>query len=355
MTSRMRTSRAGIDLIKAFEGFREHAVRLPDGRWTVGHGHVRTAHDGLRVSEKEAEELLKADLLPIEETIRSYVFATLTQNQFDALASFVFNISPAEFIRSDTLQRLNMGDVIGAAAGFDIWRQARLHGRIAVVDALVRRRAAEKALFLSSPDGWPNAPTPLVSPEPAGSPDVDAAAAASGQPALRADLAVGSDLSGGERVKLADDVPMSEADRLARILSRVERTAPSSPPKVRQPAPAERPASLTASGQRRIIDDTEQFDPGKDPSQLFSEALDAEKHVNGRVKRLGVLSNGALRIAPFVVLLALALLGLAIGLVELQRAGAGGSPAMATAVFVSGIVAAMSAYLIATRYSGGEI
>jgi lysozyme len=165
MTGRLRTSAAGLQLIKSFEGFRESASQLPGGRWTIGYGHVRTAREGLTISEKDAEDLLVHDLKPVEDVIATSVFAPLMQNQFDALVSFVFNISTAQFRESDILRNLNAGDFLAAANGFDLWRRARLNGRVMVVDALVRRRAAEKSLFLDHPSGRVAAPTPVVKPE----------------------------------------------------------------------------------------------------------------------------------------------------------------------------------------------
>ncbi len=165
MTARMRASAAGLELIKSFEGFRETATRLPDGRWTIGYGHVRTAREGLTISPKDAEDLLVYDLKPVEDAISAMIFAPLLQAQFDALVSLAFNISPGQFRDSDVLRNLNAGDYLAAANGFDLWRKARIHGRVMIVDALVRRRAAEKALFLEHPSGRPSAPTPIVTPQ----------------------------------------------------------------------------------------------------------------------------------------------------------------------------------------------
>ncbi len=165
MTGRMRISPAGIELIKSFEGFREIAVRLPDGRWTIGYGHVRTAREGLTITPKDAEELLKHDLRPVEQALGSLIYAPLMQGQFDALASLTFNISINQFRESDILAQINSGNYLAAANGFDLWRKAKLHGRVMIVDALVRRRAAEKALFLDHPSGFPSAPTPIVTPQ----------------------------------------------------------------------------------------------------------------------------------------------------------------------------------------------
>lgn len=161
----MRISPAGLQLIKSFEGFRETAVRLPDGRWTIGYGHVRTAREGLTISPKDADALLLHDLKPIENAVSNMIYAPLMQGQFDALVSLAFNISMGQFRDSEIVRLMNSGDYLGAANAFDLWRKARLHGRVIVVDALVRRRAAEKALFLDHPSGPPSAPTPMVTPE----------------------------------------------------------------------------------------------------------------------------------------------------------------------------------------------
>src|SRR5690606_25650775 len=189
MTGRLRTSRAGLELIKSFEGFRDVAVRLPDGRWTIGYGHVRTARDGLSITEKDASELLAQDLAPVESAIQALVFTPLNQNQFDALASLVFNIGPGRFRDSDVVRNLNAGDFLSAAGSFDVWRKARIHGRTMLVDALVRRRTVEKALFLEHPDGRAIAPTPLVTPEP------DLAMTASSDPSTGATAGSGPESS----------------------------------------------------------------------------------------------------------------------------------------------------------------
>ncbi len=165
MTGPMRISPAGLQLIKSFEGFRETAVRLPDGRWTIGYGHVRTAREGLSITPKDADELLLYDLKSIENAVSNMIYAPLMQGQFDALVSLAFNISLGQLRDSDIVRLLNSGDYLGAANAFDLWRKARLHGRVIVVDALVRRRAAEKTLFLQHPSGPPSAPTPMVTPE----------------------------------------------------------------------------------------------------------------------------------------------------------------------------------------------
>ncbi|THD63515.1 lysozyme [Phenylobacterium sp.] len=165
MLPRHRVSRTAIDLIKRFEGYRKTAAQLPDGRWTIGHGHTLTARQGAEVSPDDAEALLLYDLIGVAHAVNEAVFATLTQNQFDALASFVFNIGLDSFHQSGVLRRLNEGSLIQAACAMELWRKANVGGERIVVDALVRRRSAEKTLFLTPPGGvWVPAPSPILKP-----------------------------------------------------------------------------------------------------------------------------------------------------------------------------------------------
>lgn len=165
MSPRLSVSPAGYALIESFEGFRALAGRLPDARWTLGYGHTASAREGARVTRADARMLLKWDLAPIERLLNEEVYTPLTQNQFDALASFVFNIGIEAFRQSDVAARLAEGNMIGAAAAMAAWRRGRLGERVLVVDALVRRRAAEAALFLTHAGGPPVAPSPVLRPE----------------------------------------------------------------------------------------------------------------------------------------------------------------------------------------------
>jgi len=165
MLSRHRVSRAAIELIKRFEGCRRHAAQLPDGRWTIGYGHTLTAREGAEVSEADAEALLLYDLISVAHLVNENTFAPISQNQFDALCSFAFNIGSDNFRRSQVLKRLNAGAAVQAACAMDLWRKADFEGERIVIDALVRRRAAEKALFLTpAGDAWVPAPSPVLRP-----------------------------------------------------------------------------------------------------------------------------------------------------------------------------------------------
>lgn len=158
MASNMRTSRSGLELIKAFEGFRPRYKELPDGRWIIGYGHIRKTKEGARVSEDEAEAILREyDLPQVEQLVTDCVLAPLNQNEFDALVSLAFNIGAKAFASSDVVAHINSGNRLAAASAFDHWRRAKIGGRVQIVDVLVRRRAAEKSLFLKTVGHMPSA------------------------------------------------------------------------------------------------------------------------------------------------------------------------------------------------------
>ena len=165
MLPRHRVSRIAIDLIKRFEGYRQKAARLPDGRWTIGHGHTLTARQGAQVSEADAEALLLYDLINVAHAVNEWTYAPLNPNQFDALCSFAFNIGLENFRRSTTLRRINEGRMLEAALSMELWRRADFEGERIVIDALVRRRAYEKTLFLKPVDAWAPAPSPVLPPK----------------------------------------------------------------------------------------------------------------------------------------------------------------------------------------------
>jgi len=142
------TSANGLALIQQYEGFRSQPVRLPDGNWLVGYSHVRIGEPGQAVNENEALDLLTLDVAAYEKLVNARVTQPLNQAQFDALVSFAFSVGAEAFEQSQVLRRVNAGDFVAAACAIDAWRKADVGGEVVVVDSLVRRRAAEKALFL---------------------------------------------------------------------------------------------------------------------------------------------------------------------------------------------------------------
>jgi len=138
----------GLRLIKTYEGYRPVDRTLVSGQRVVGYGHRVRDDEAIILNKQEALTVLKSDLAPFEDMVNENVHAALTQSQFDALCSLAFNIGPKAFLTSDVLRALNNGRFLDAANGFDVWRKSEIDGQIYVVDALVRRRTAEKNLFL---------------------------------------------------------------------------------------------------------------------------------------------------------------------------------------------------------------
>lgn len=139
-----------IDKIKKHEALKLTAY-LPtkDDVWTIGWGHTKTARQGMVITETQAEDLLRQDLAWVEDTIKRLVKVPLEQNQFDALASLIFNIGGAAFAKSTVLRKLNEGDYKGAADAFLMWDKQRdkQTGKMNKLRGLTIRRTEERALF----------------------------------------------------------------------------------------------------------------------------------------------------------------------------------------------------------------
>jgi len=144
----MKVSQSGVALIKRFEGLELEAYQDIAGVWTIGFGHTETARAGMKISEREAEELLRQDLKPRERAVDELTRVPLNQNEFDALVSFVYNVGIAGYRGSTARRRLNNGDRSGAAQALTWWNKATVSGVLREVTGLTRRRAAERALFL---------------------------------------------------------------------------------------------------------------------------------------------------------------------------------------------------------------
>lgn len=141
-----KTSQAGIILIKEFESFRSEPYQDSVGVWTNGWGHTGgVTKDTPPVTEEEAESNLKGDLFEAEEAVVVFVKVPLTDNQFDALVSFTFNLGSGSLQLSTLRKKLNVGDYQGASDEFGKWVYAG--GR--KLNGLILRRAKERELFLT--------------------------------------------------------------------------------------------------------------------------------------------------------------------------------------------------------------
>ncbi|SFN88050.1 lysozyme [Xenorhabdus japonica] len=115
------------------------------GPWTIGYGHTRGVKPGQVITGQQADTFLYQDLVPIYGAIQRLVKVPLTQGQFDALCSFIFNLGIGNFTHSTLLKKLNVGDYQGAAGEFLKWDCADGHE----LADLRMRRESEQQTFLS--------------------------------------------------------------------------------------------------------------------------------------------------------------------------------------------------------------
>ena len=145
----MSISQNGINLLSSFEGCELTAYLCPANVWTIGFG-TTVYPSGMKVKKsdtctlEQAKQLKAQDLKRFEKIVNNLVKASLTQNQFDALVSLVYNIGPSAFEKSTLLKKLNAGDYQGAADQFIVWNKSG--GK--VLQGLVDRRTKERKLFL---------------------------------------------------------------------------------------------------------------------------------------------------------------------------------------------------------------
>ena len=148
----MQLSKRGLDLIYEFEG---RLTLLPDGRyqayrcpanvWTIYAGCTEGVSRGMIVSEAEGETMFRRELANFERCVTLACTREPNQYQFDAFVALAYNIGEAGFRKSSVLRLFNSGKTEAAAKAFSLWNKGG--GR--VLRGLVRRRAAEAALFLT--------------------------------------------------------------------------------------------------------------------------------------------------------------------------------------------------------------
>jgi lysozyme len=133
----------GLALIEAYEGCRLGAYQDTGGVWTIGYGHTHGVKEGDICDRATAEQWLREDIASAETAVSHLVTVPLTDNQFSALVSFVFNVGFVRFAKSTLLRRLNEGNYGVVPGQMHLW--VFDNGRR--VAGLARRRAAEAALW----------------------------------------------------------------------------------------------------------------------------------------------------------------------------------------------------------------
>jgi lysozyme len=136
-----RTSQQGIDLIKSFEGLELKAYYCASSILTIGYGHTQNVFEGQLITESDAEELLRKDLMWFEEQVSTIILPVLTQPEFDAIVSFAFNVGSSALANSTFTRRINNGEkkALCFQQEFPKW----VNGSNGPLLGLVRRRNAE--------------------------------------------------------------------------------------------------------------------------------------------------------------------------------------------------------------------
>jgi len=143
-----------VELVKKFEGLHKlkddglvHAYRCPAGKWTLGYGATKGIRSGSKCTIQEAQQRLVHDLDEHGKIVKKSVNVPLSQGQYDALVSFVFNLGGGAFRSSTLLKKLNAGDYDACPEQIMRWNKARVDGKLQPLRGLTRRRTAEAAIF----------------------------------------------------------------------------------------------------------------------------------------------------------------------------------------------------------------
>jgi lysozyme len=140
-------------LLKKYEGCKLVAYRCPAGVCTIGYGHtsaagVPTVTKGMKITQAQAEEILRRDLIKYETAVYNMVKQPLTQNQFDVLVDFAYNAGIGALKSSTLLKKINAGQFDAVPAELMKWTKSQ--GKI--LPGLVRRRQAESAWWSEGDD-----------------------------------------------------------------------------------------------------------------------------------------------------------------------------------------------------------
>jgi lysozyme len=149
---RMQLSSRGLDFIKGWEKFRSAPYLDEAGHLTGGYGHKQRRGESFPdiISIGQAITWLAEDVDVAESIVRAWVCPklALTQREFDALVSFVFNVGAQPFGTSTLLAKLQAGDRAAAAEQILRWDHIHKNGQVIESEGLTRRRKAEHDLFL---------------------------------------------------------------------------------------------------------------------------------------------------------------------------------------------------------------
>lgn len=136
----------GLDLIKRFEGFRAEPYLCPAGVWTIGYGTTNlVSKDSRPVSMEEAEQLLREALMPIANELNRVLPESLTQEQFDAVCSFCYNLGTGAFLASTLRMVIERDPKDYGRIRKEFAKWVNVNGR--KMNGLVNRRMAEADLY----------------------------------------------------------------------------------------------------------------------------------------------------------------------------------------------------------------
>ena len=143
----MKISKNGLELIKKHEGLKLKAYRCPAGVLTIGYGHTGPdVKDGLEINKAKADCLLDSDVRFAVKKVNELVKKTISQNQFDSLVSFTFNLGPGRLASSTLLKKVNQNpNDKSISLEFAKWVNAS--GK--KLEGLVIRRKDESELYFS--------------------------------------------------------------------------------------------------------------------------------------------------------------------------------------------------------------
>lgn len=167
----MKISQAGLNLICEFEGYHRRlpngdctTYRCPADVLTIGYGCTEGIKEGEVWTQQQAQDRFRSELVKHEAAVARMATVDLSQNQFDALVSFSYNCGTGALQKSTLLKKVNAGDFEGAGRAFAAWNK----GGGKVLPGLVRRRAAESALFLkpAASADEPDMPQTVDAPSP---------------------------------------------------------------------------------------------------------------------------------------------------------------------------------------------